>query len=36
MMGQAVEERGDAGGVGEDGVPILEGFIGGQRMELRS
>src|ERR1019366_2874202 len=30
MVGQAVEERGDAGGVGEDGVPILEGFIGRQ------
>src|ERR1700683_5467179 len=30
MMGEAVEERGDAGGVGEDGIPFLKGFVGGQ------
>ena len=30
MMGEAVQQRGDAGGVGEDGIPFLEGFVGGQ------
>src|SRR5208282_6458457 len=30
MMGEAVEQRGDAGGVGEDGIPFLEGFVGSQ------
>ena len=30
MMGKAVQQRGDAGGVGEDGIPFLEGFVGGQ------
>src|SRR5208337_5490860 len=30
VMGEAVQQRGDAGGVGEDGIPFLEGFVGGQ------
>src|SRR5208283_6141120 len=30
MMGEAVQQRGDAGGVGEDGIPFLKGFVGGQ------
>jgi hypothetical protein len=30
VMGEAVEESGDAGGVGEDGVPFLKAFIGSQ------
>src|SRR5271157_4556763 len=30
MMGEAVQQGGDAGGVGEDGVPFLEGLVGGQ------
>lgn len=29
-MREAVEERRDAGGVGEDGIPFLEGLMGGQ------
>src|SRR2546428_8139918 len=31
VMGEAVEEGGDAGGIGEDGVPLFEGFIGRQQ-----
>ena len=29
VVGQAVDERHRAGGVGEDGVPVLEGQVGG-------
>src|SRR2546426_11445177 len=31
VMGEAVEEGGDAGGIGEDGVPLFGGFIGRQQ-----
>ena len=31
MMSEAVEERSDGSGVGEDGVPVLEALIGGQQ-----
>ena len=30
MMSQTIEQRRDAGGVGEDGVPLLETLVGGQ------
>lgn len=30
VMGEPVKKGGDAGGVGKDGVPVLEGEIGGE------
>src|SRR5271157_2804614 len=31
VMGEAVEKRRDAGGVGKNGVPVFEDFIGGEQ-----
>ena len=31
MVGQAIDQRDGAGGVGEDGVPPLEGQVGGDQ-----
>ena len=31
VMGEAVKQGGDGGGVGEDGVPVFEGAVGGQQ-----
>src|SRR5487761_1577441 len=31
VVGEAVEEGGDTGGIGEDGVPVFESFVGGQQ-----
>src|SRR5215470_14491768 len=29
MMGEAVQQRGDGGGIGEDGVPVFKSFVRG-------
>src|SRR5215831_2249453 len=34
VMGQAVEESGNGGGIGKDGVPLFEGLIGGQQNRI--
>src|SRR5215467_6101091 len=31
MMRQAIQQRGDASGVGENGVPFFEGLVGGEQ-----
>src|SRR5205807_2643323 len=31
VMSETVQQSGDTGSVGEDGVPVLEAFIGGQQ-----
>ncbi len=34
MMSEAIQQRGDAGGVGENGVPVFESFIGSQQNRI--
>ena len=34
VVGEAVEQGRDAGGVGEDGVPVFEGLVGGQQNRI--
>ena len=34
MMSEAIQQRGDAGGVGENGVPVFEGLVGGQQNRI--
>jgi hypothetical protein len=31
MMSEAIQQRGDAGGVGENGVPVFESLVGSQQ-----
>jgi IstB-like ATP binding protein len=34
VMSQAIQQSGDAGGVGENGIPVFEGLVGGQQNRI--
>ena len=34
MVSEAIQQRGDASGVGENGVPVFEGLVGGEENRI--